>query len=97
MLTWANEIRLMRERDSRPVEAIRALFAWSQQHTFWQSNILSPSKLRKQWPTLAAQRNEERQKRQGGEHETRGAGAGAGGDAELVKQQTDLRYAIDNF
>ncbi len=97
MLTWANEIRLMRERDNRPVEAIRALFAWSQQHTFWRSNILSPGKLRDQWPTLAAQRNEERQRRQGGNHEARWASSGAGDDVELSRQQTDFEYAMEHF
>lgn len=96
MLTWANEIRLMREQDKRPADAIRALFAWSQQDQFWRGNILSPAKLRLQWSTLAAQRNEDRKKREGGSHETRRSGNRAS-QSELSRQQTDIQYAIDNF
>jgi len=94
MLTWANDVRLMRERDNRPPEAIKALFAWTQQHHFWCANILSPAKLRTKWATLASQRNESRK---GAGHGKGNAGNRADADAELTRQQTDLRYAIDNF
>jgi len=94
MLTWANDVRLMRERDNRPPEAIKALFAWTQQHHFWCANILSPAKLRTKWATLASQRNESRK---GAGHGKGNAGNRADADAELSRQQTDLRYAIDNF
>ncbi len=53
---WANEIRLMRERDGRTHEEIRALFTWANADSFWQSNILSPAKLRKHWQQLSIQR-----------------------------------------
>lgn len=54
---WANEIRLMRERDNRQPDHIRKLFDWANKDDFWQKNILSPSKLRHQWANLAARRN----------------------------------------
>ena len=49
---WANTFRLMRERDGRTEADIRALFAWANANDFWQSNILSPQKLREHWDTL---------------------------------------------
>jgi hypothetical protein len=53
---WANEIRLIRERDGYTHEEIRSLFAWVSNHYFWKGNILSPAKLRKQWDTLEIQK-----------------------------------------
>lgn len=55
--SWANEIRLMRERDGRTDAEIRDLFSWANQHHFWKTNILSPATLRKQWDKLVIQRN----------------------------------------
>lgn len=95
MITWANEVRLIRERDERPPQAIKALFAWSQSHHFWHKNILSPGKLRKQWSRLAIEHNEERKAREAG-HETGRADRKSGGD-ELTRQLTDLEYARNNF
>lgn len=66
--SWANEIRLMRERDKRTHEAIRRLFDWANQDDFWRKNIRSPSKLRKQWGQLAGRRDDELRK--GGRHAT---------------------------
>ncbi len=51
---WANDVRLMRERDERTDKEIRALFAWANRDSFWRTNILSPSKLRDKWLQLAA-------------------------------------------
>lgn len=56
---WADSVRLMRERDGRSAEDIRALFAWANQHRFWAANVLSPDKLREQYDRLTAQRNQE--------------------------------------
>lgn len=52
---WANTIRLMRERDGRSDEQIRAVFTFASRDPFWQSNILSPLKLRKAFNTLRLQ------------------------------------------
>ncbi|PHD69333.1 hypothetical protein COF61_00985 [Bacillus toyonensis] len=49
---WADDFRLMRERDSRTDEAIKYLINWTQNDTFWRTNILSPAKLRKQFDAL---------------------------------------------
>lgn len=54
---WANEIRLTREADGRSSAEIRSLFEWANRHSFWQSNIRSPGKLREKWDTLEAQRS----------------------------------------
>lgn len=53
--TWANEFRLMRERDGRTVEQIRYLITWTAGHHFWSGVILSPAKLRAKWDQLAKQ------------------------------------------
>ncbi len=53
---WANTIRLMRERDGKTPEDIRAVFAWANADSFWQSNILSPEKLRDQFDQLTLKR-----------------------------------------
>lgn len=57
---WANDIRLMRERDERTEEQIEYLINWTQQHEFWHTNILSPEKLRKQFDKLVLQVKQEK-------------------------------------
>ncbi|MCG7388327.1 replication protein [Pantoea sp. ACRSB] len=52
---WANDIRLMRESLTVSHREICEVFTWANGNQFWQTNILSPSKLRKQWATLKAQ------------------------------------------
>lgn len=46
----------MRERDKRTRREIAALFAWANADGFWQSNILSPGKLREKWDQLEIRR-----------------------------------------
>lgn len=53
---WANTIRLMRLQDKRTHYEICELFKWANEDDFWQENILSPSKLRKQWDSLTTKR-----------------------------------------
>lgn len=53
---WANEIRLMRERDGRTHREICELFHWANHDPFWKANILSPAKLREKWDQLAIKR-----------------------------------------
>lgn len=52
MGTWADTIRLMRDRDKRTHEDIIKVFKWANADIFWQTNILSPAKLRKQYDQL---------------------------------------------
>lgn len=53
--TWANDIRLMRERDKRTHAQIRELFTKANSDKFWQGNILSAAALRKHWDRLEIQ------------------------------------------
>jgi hypothetical protein len=54
--SWANDIRLMRDRDGREDREIRSLFEWANCDEFWCKNILSPAKLRDKWDRLTLQR-----------------------------------------
>ncbi|MDM5310348.1 Replication protein O [Peribacillus frigoritolerans] len=58
---WSNDIRLMMDKDNRSEEQIRYLIDWCQQDSFWKANILSPSKLRKQYDQLVARIKSEKQ------------------------------------
>ena len=49
---WANEFRLMMERDKRDGKEIQDLIIKTQSDNFWKKNILSPGKLRKQYDRL---------------------------------------------
>jgi chromosome segregation ATPase len=49
---WINSCRLMREKDERDPEQIRAMIEFSQKDTFWRSNILSMPKLREKFDQL---------------------------------------------
>ena len=46
-----------RRQDERTDADIRAVFGWANVDSFWQSNILSPAKLRKQFDQLNLKRN----------------------------------------
>lgn len=54
---WSEEIDLMIRIDKRPIEEIKKVIIWCQQDTFWQNNILSTSKLRKQFDQLSLKMN----------------------------------------
>ena len=57
MTSWSNTVRLMRQIDNRSHQDICALYDWASKHHFWQTNVLSPESLRKQWDKLTMQRN----------------------------------------
>lgn len=50
--SWADDVRLMRERDKRTIHEIRQVFGWSNKDSFWRRNILSPGKLRDKFDDL---------------------------------------------
>jgi hypothetical protein len=50
--TWGKHVDLMLNRDERTEEQIRYLIDFSQNDLFWQQNILSTAKLRKQFDAL---------------------------------------------
>lgn len=55
-------MRLLLDRDGYTSEQVAWMIRWSQAHEFWRSNILSASKLRKQFPQLIAQSREQHRK-----------------------------------
>lgn len=59
---WASEVRLMREKDKRTIEQIQYLINWSQNDSFWKTNILSTSKLRSKFDQLVIRCKEERER-----------------------------------
>ena len=50
--SWANTLRKMRLIDHIPPSEIGNVFRWANQDDFWQTNILSPAKLRKHFARL---------------------------------------------
>lgn len=52
---WADIIRLMRIQDGLTHSEIMDVFSWANSDKFWSTNILSPKKLRKHFPSLHAQ------------------------------------------
>lgn len=63
LVTWANDIRLIRQIDEHDHREICELFKWASRDSFWCTNILSPAKLRKQWDTLTLQKGQPSRKR----------------------------------
>ncbi|MDA1581910.1 hypothetical protein [Bacillus cereus group sp. TH228LC] len=55
--SWANEFRLMREKDNRELQEIKDVIDWCQEDMFWKGNILSPKKLREKFDQLTIQMN----------------------------------------
>lgn len=50
--TWSKGFDSIIRIDKRDIEEVRDLIKFSQRHTFWHKNILSPDKLRKQYDRL---------------------------------------------
>ena len=78
---WANDIRLMRERDDRTHYEIAALFKWACNDKFWKGNVLCPATLRDKWTQLDIKRN----KQQTGEEAVK---------PELDFNNTDWAYEV---
>ncbi|WP_210453510.1 replication protein [Pantoea ananatis] len=62
--SWSNDIRLMRNAIEVTHHEICEVFKWANSDHFWQTNIMSPSKLREKWDTLKAQMNQPNRNRQ---------------------------------
>ena len=56
--SWANTLRLMFEVDKRDPVKVGEVFTWANQDDFWNSNILSPASLRKQFDKLIVKVNQ---------------------------------------
>lgn len=65
---WAIPMDLLLRVDGRDYDRTLALIAFATTDTFWQANILSPSKFRQQWDTLDAQERRAREQRGQKEH-----------------------------
>jgi hypothetical protein len=59
---WANDIRLMHERDNRDYDKIQKMIDWSQKDEFWSTVVLSAAKLRKQYDQMATRANQDAKK-----------------------------------
>jgi len=51
---WANDIRLLCENDGVEINEAWKVFKWANSDSFWQTNILSAAKFRKQYAQLSA-------------------------------------------
>jgi hypothetical protein len=49
---WADDFRLMIEKDGRTEEEIKAVLEWCQSDSFWKNNILSAGKFREKFGRL---------------------------------------------
>jgi hypothetical protein len=66
--TWVRDMERLLRLDERTAVQVEAAIRWSQRDDFWQSNILSPAKLRKQYDRmrLQARRDTTRTERRSG-------------------------------
>jgi hypothetical protein len=62
--SWADDIRKLVELDGKKSENVEKVIDWVQQHDFWYKNILSASKLRKQYDRLVIEIRAEHKKKQ---------------------------------
>lgn len=58
---WAHDARLMSSREKISLNEYWRVFLWANNDSFWQNNIQSPAKLRKQYPQLIGKMNYEQQ------------------------------------
>ena len=58
---WIAEIDRLMRLDNRSAEQVESCIKWSQQHPFWRTVILSPSKLRMKYDQMRLQAQAERQ------------------------------------
>jgi len=66
---WADQIRLMVERDNIDIGLIKRTVNWCQQDTFWQANILSTKKLREKFNQLTAKMQQPKKQSYGGNNQ----------------------------
>ena len=59
---WANDMRLMIERDNRTVEQIKNVIEWCSDDGFWQTVILSASSLRKSFDKIESKMQQNNKK-----------------------------------
>lgn len=52
---WFSDMDKLIRIDKQPAEEVEHIIRWTQAHDFWRTNIMSPSKLRKQYDRLRLQ------------------------------------------
>jgi len=57
--SWANEIRLMIERDNRTIQQIETVINWCSKDIFWKTIILSAANIRKNFDKLEGKMQQE--------------------------------------
>jgi hypothetical protein len=80
---WADDVRLLRERDKRTHAEICELFQWAQADNFWRANILSPAKLREKWDQLTMKRGTPQKGQKHDSFATQDYRAGVGADGSF--------------
>lgn len=90
MQTWADDFRKIHEIDKRTKEEIKAVIDWTVQDDFWQDNVQSPAKLRKQFHRLL---NKMRKEQGGGANVDRQGDYGAGGTDQTTIPFNRGKYA----
>lgn len=56
---WCSDMDKLLRLDDRSPEEVEQMIMWATRHSFWRQNILSPKKLRDQFPRLVIQRSQE--------------------------------------
>lgn len=64
--TWADDFRKAHKLDGRSIKNLAEVIDWSQNNDFWQNNIMSAQKVRKQYDKLKLQMNTNRNRTTGG-------------------------------
>jgi len=78
--TWAKHINQMIRLDKRDPTKIKAVIEWCQKDSFWQNNILSTEKLRKQFDRLEMQKDAGKHRSGSGRRNLKETTASAHGD-----------------
>ena len=86
--SWAETIRLMRVIDKITHQDMADVFKWANADSFWGTNILSVTKLRKQFPQLQA-------KMKGANNGHQGTGRKESSH-ERIKRENDIKYRGQN-
>jgi hypothetical protein len=84
--SWADDCRKLLELDNIEKRLVRDVIDWTTSHSFWKTNILSPSKLREKFQELSIKMNEEKKNLSSGS--TPGRGSRTGNQREKPKGVT---------
>jgi hypothetical protein len=89
--SWADTIRLMRERDEHSHRDIAAVFTFANNDSFWSVNILSPTKLREKFGELDAKMRRARNENTGSSSDTDPNARGISGAERTRRAREQLR------